>query len=259
MGDEINHGSRATNMKLFFLGSGNTQPCLGKKYYCDYCDTYLTHDSPSVRKQHNAGYKHKANVRTYYQQFEAQQNQSLIDQKIKEHLGQTTAYQQVGAAYNALRPRVPILPTPMMPMAGNTQLPVNSPLIPGPRPPVLPRPLPDWAGIGYMSAPVMPPMVGPPGAAPLPGQVTNLPRPPPMGAPSAVPGTTMTPASVSTSMVTPAMYQAANSAPPTSGGFDSFNMSAQAPEANQYRTIVRTRNITYCASPVFDFVILGHE
>ncbi|GMP99942.1 hypothetical protein CsSME_00047223 [Camellia sinensis var. sinensis] len=116
----------------------------------------------------------------------------------------------------------------MMPMAGNTQLPVNSPLIPGARPPVLPRPLP-----GYMSAPVMPPMVGPPGAAPLPGQVTNLPRPPPMGAPSAVPGTTMTPASVSTSMVTPAMYQAANSAPPTSGGFDSFNMSAQAPEANQ--------------------------
>ncbi|CAL5370145.1 unnamed protein product [Camellia sinensis] len=76
-------------------------------------------------------------------------------------------------------------------------------------------------------------MVGPPAAAAaLPGQITNLPRPPPMGAPSAVPGTTMTPASVSTSMVTPAMYQAANSAPPTSGGFDSFNMSAQAPEAD---------------------------
>ncbi|KAF5930108.1 hypothetical protein HYC85_030981 [Camellia sinensis] len=167
---------------------------------------------PSVREQHNAGYKHKANVRTYYQQFEAQQNQSLIHQKIQEHLGQTTAYQQVGAAYNALRPR----------------LPVNSPLIPGARPPVLPRPLP-----GYMSAPVMPPMVGPPAAAAaLPGQITNLPRPPPMGAPSAVPGTTMTPASVSTSMVTPAMYQAANSTPPTSGGFDSFNMSAQAPEAD---------------------------
>ncbi|CAL5370146.1 unnamed protein product [Camellia sinensis] len=55
-----------------------------------------------------------------------------------------SAYQQVGAAYNALRPRVPILPTPMMPMAGNTQLPVNSPLIPGARPPVLPRPLPGW-------------------------------------------------------------------------------------------------------------------
>lgn len=70
------------------------------RYYCDYCDTYLTHDSPSVRKQHNAGYKHKANVRSYYQQFEEQQTQSLIDQRIKEHLGQTAAFQQVGAAYN---------------------------------------------------------------------------------------------------------------------------------------------------------------
>ncbi|KAL7192532.1 hypothetical protein ACSBR2_024374 [Camellia fascicularis] len=84
----------------------------------------------------------RANVRTYYQQFEEQQNQSLIHQKIKEHLGQTTTYQQVGVAYNALRPRVPILPTLMMPMAGNTQLPVNSPLIPEAKPPVLPRPLP---------------------------------------------------------------------------------------------------------------------
>ncbi|CAL5370255.1 unnamed protein product [Camellia sinensis] len=52
------------------------------------------------------------------------------------------------SAYNALRPRVPILPTPMMPMAGNTQLPVNSPLIPGARPPVLPRPLPGCCSSG---------------------------------------------------------------------------------------------------------------
>ncbi|PWA75874.1 reverse transcriptase domain-containing protein [Artemisia annua] len=37
----------------------------------------------SVRKQHNAGYKHK----------------------VKDHLGQTVAFQQVGAAYNQMRPR----------------------------------------------------------------------------------------------------------------------------------------------------------
>ena len=36
------------------------------RYYCDYCDAYLTHDSASVRKQHNIGFKHKANVRAYY-------------------------------------------------------------------------------------------------------------------------------------------------------------------------------------------------
>ncbi|KAF9621117.1 hypothetical protein IFM89_016611 [Coptis chinensis] len=116
------------------------------RYYCDYCDTYLTHDSPSVRKQHNAGYKHKANVRTYYQQFEEQQTQSLIDQRIKEHLGQTAAFQQVGAAYNQHlasfppRPRLPILPSPM-PIPGTAQGLMNSG-IPGMRPPVLPRPAP---------------------------------------------------------------------------------------------------------------------
>ena len=46
------------------------------RYYCDYCDAYLTHDSPVVRKQHNTGYKHKANVKSYYTQFmEAQMAQ----------------------------------------------------------------------------------------------------------------------------------------------------------------------------------------
>lgn len=39
------------------------------------------------------------------------------------------------------RPRLPVLPTPVMPMPGSTQLPGSSPLIPGIRPPVLPRPL----------------------------------------------------------------------------------------------------------------------
>ena len=34
----------------------------------DYCDSFLTHDSPAVRKQHNSGYKHKSNVKAYYLQ-----------------------------------------------------------------------------------------------------------------------------------------------------------------------------------------------
>ena len=49
------------------------------KYYCDYCDTYLTHDSPSVRKTHCAGRKHKENVKFYYQKWMEEQAQSLID------------------------------------------------------------------------------------------------------------------------------------------------------------------------------------
>lgn len=89
-------------------------------------------------------------MRAYYQQFEEQQTQSLIDQRIKEHLGQTAAFQQVGAAYNqhllVQRPRLPVLPTPVMPVPGNLQLPVNAPLIPGIRPPVLPRPVPGAPG-----------------------------------------------------------------------------------------------------------------
>ena len=37
----------------------------------DYCDSFLTHDSPAVRKQHNSGYKHKSNVKAYYLQVGA--------------------------------------------------------------------------------------------------------------------------------------------------------------------------------------------
>ncbi|KAJ3708859.1 hypothetical protein LUZ61_012564 [Rhynchospora tenuis] len=94
---------------------------------------------PSVRKQHNVGYKHKANVRTYYQQFEEQQTQSVIDQRIKEHLGQAAAF-QVGAQFNQhlhslpgaiSKPRLPILPVPM---------------IAGVRP-ILPTPTPGVAGL----------------------------------------------------------------------------------------------------------------
>uniref|UniRef100_A0A453NVH4 U1-C C2H2-type zinc finger domain-containing protein n=1 Tax=Aegilops tauschii subsp. strangulata TaxID=200361 RepID=A0A453NVH4_AEGTS len=100
---------------------------------------------PSVRKQHNAGYKHKANVRNYYQQFEEQQTQSLIDQRIKEHLGQAAAF-QVGAPFNQHllqypgnmpRPRLPILPTPMM-QHGYPQH--QQPGGPFARPPILPVP-----------------------------------------------------------------------------------------------------------------------
>ncbi|XRB12290.1 U1 small nuclear ribonucleoprotein C [Pseudoscourfieldia marina] len=42
------------------------------RYFCAFCDAYLTHDSASVRQQHNLGFKHKANVRAYYAAFDAQ-------------------------------------------------------------------------------------------------------------------------------------------------------------------------------------------
>ncbi|KAI4345840.1 hypothetical protein L6164_012929 [Bauhinia variegata] len=202
------------------------------RYYCDYCDTYLTHDSPSVRKQHNAGYKHKANVRQYYQQFEEQQTQSLIDQRIKEHLGQTAAFQQVGAAFNqhlmAQQPRFPVLPTPGMPIPGNAPVPGIRPLMPGIRPPVLPRPLPGPPG--YVSAPTMPPpMIPPPGAPTVQGQMNTIPGAPTVSAPPAIPGSTAS--NGAPSAVPPAIYQTNLVAPPT-GGYDGHNANAQAPEGN---------------------------
>lgn len=69
----------------------------------------------------------------------------MIDQRIKEHLGQAAAFQQVGSAFNqhllAQRPRLPVLPTP-----GMLQIPGTGPLLPGIRPPVLPRPVPGAPG-----------------------------------------------------------------------------------------------------------------
>ena len=40
------------------------EPTAMPRYYCDYCDAHLTHDSNSVRKQHNAGFKHKVRERS---------------------------------------------------------------------------------------------------------------------------------------------------------------------------------------------------
>ncbi|GFY98750.1 C2H2 and C2HC zinc fingers superfamily protein [Actinidia rufa] len=186
-------------------------------------------------------------IRSYYQQFEAQQNQILIDQKIKEHLGQA-AYQQVGASYNHLRPRLPVLPTPMMPMPGNMQLPMNSPLLPGARPPVLPRPLP---GTIFDNKYVLDSVIclGPTRLCAGPRHAANdaatwcssfswssqwSPKTSNNDCPDRSTRAAVTPtASGASSMVTPVTYQP-NSTAPTSGGFGSFNMSAQAPEANNY-------------------------
>lgn len=78
----------------------------------------------------------QANVRQYYQQFEEQQTQSFIDQKVKEHLGQTTAaalaqHQVGGAVYSHLT------------MLGAQYKPISAPEFPRPlaltstRPPIL--------------------------------------------------------------------------------------------------------------------------
>lgn len=90
------------------------------RYYCDYCDAYLTHDSVGcemvwewrhramvlraqrqctlvftreagslqvvVRKQHNSGYKHKANVKAYYGQFEEAMQQMQMEAQARARM-----------------------------------------------------------------------------------------------------------------------------------------------------------------------------
>merc|ERR1712110_867565 len=113
------------------------------KYYCDYCDTYLTHDSPSVRKTHCAGRKHKENVKFYYQKWMEEQAQSLIDA--------TTAAFKAGKLPGGMPPGGP----------GGVSIPPPMSMRPG-----MPGPPPGMPGMppGMGPPPGMPPhaMMGPP-------------------------------------------------------------------------------------------------
>nr|ADE75613.1 unknown [Picea sitchensis] len=237
------------------------------RYYCDYCDTYLTHDSPSVRKQHNAGYKHKANVRAYYQQFEEQQTQSLIDQRVKEHLGQTAAFQQqVGAAFQQhlasmqagqQRPRIPMLPPPTLPVPGSTQLPNGLSMLPTLRPPILTRPtlIPPGYGVSVGTSP----MIRPPGAAvtspPGVAQSNGWPRPPTLTPPVSTGVTAST--ATSSPMSNVLMSNPPISGPsgtyqnqqqnsiPTSGAYGTYNYAAAPASLSQQSTSVTPPNPTY--------------
>lgn len=142
------------------------------KYYCDYCDTYLTHDSPSVRKTHCNGRKHKENVKFYYQKWMEEQAQSLID-------ATTAAFKAGKIASNPFAPGQPrpqgaaIPPPPNLPPLGAPQRP------PGQRMPGMPPqgPMPGHLPSGPMPGPM--PLMGPPG--PMPPNMMMPGMRPPMG------------------------------------------------------------------------------
>lgn len=76
------------------------------KFFCDYCDVYLTHDSMSVRKAHNSGRNHLRNVQAYYEQISSDQTQQVINSI-------TDAYNLEGQAnplYTANERRLPWRP-----------------------------------------------------------------------------------------------------------------------------------------------------
>ncbi|CAI2350539.1 unnamed protein product [Caenorhabditis sp. 36 PRJEB53466] len=131
------------------------------KYYCDYCDTFLTHDSPSVRKTHNGGRKHKDNVRMFYQKWMEDQAQKLVDQTARAF----ATNRMQGAVPRTTMGMAPVPPVGHHPMMGG---PPGMPMA------MAPRPFPGPA-VGFPGMPFPGPsmgMGGPPGMPPM------MPRPP---------------------------------------------------------------------------------
>uniref|UniRef100_A0A2K5C8G9 U1 small nuclear ribonucleoprotein C n=1 Tax=Aotus nancymaae TaxID=37293 RepID=A0A2K5C8G9_AOTNA len=133
------------------------------EFYCDYYDTHLTHDSPSVRKTHCSGRKHKENVKDDYQKWMEEQAQSLIDKS-------TAAFQQgktPPTPFSAPPPTGAMIPPP--------------PSLPGPpRPGMMPAP--------HIGGPPMMPMMGRPPRGMMPvGPAPGM-RPPMGGHMPMMPG-----------------------------------------------------------------------
>ncbi|KAJ7228489.1 U1 zinc finger-domain-containing protein, partial [Mycena pura] len=142
------------------------------KHYCDYCDVFLTHDSTSVRKAHNNGRNHLANVRDYYASLGHDQAQSIIDQI-------TSAYESGsgpppgGFGFGPQHLQQSSMGGP--PGFGGPGGPMPPPGFGGPRPPfppgVPPFPpqmmgAPPFPPGGFPGGPPPFPPNGPPGAAP---------------------------------------------------------------------------------------------
>lgn len=69
------------------------------KYYCgmmsciissllslvDYCDIYLTHDAPRVRRDHNSGWKHAIQVRAHYMAVNQDRMARTVSEIVKDY------------------------------------------------------------------------------------------------------------------------------------------------------------------------------
>lgn len=104
---------------------------------------------PAVRKQHNAGFKHKANVRAYFLQFEQQETEDMLEKKMADNMAKI------------MKPGFGRPGGPAMPVAGLMRPPMGI----GPPPGGMPGGPPGPPGGGPMGG--MPPrgMPGPPGLA----------------------------------------------------------------------------------------------
>ncbi|KAG8464608.1 hypothetical protein KFE25_009976 [Diacronema lutheri] len=107
------------------------------RFYCEYCEIFLTHSSAHGRRQHSSGRKHIMNVIDYYADFQLQ-------------LRETTEGAPLPPVGMPLPP-----PLPQPGGAGMFSLPVPPPL-PMPSMPMMAPPQP--AGYGFAPPPMRPPM-----------------------------------------------------------------------------------------------------
>ncbi|XP_008563102.1 PREDICTED: U1 small nuclear ribonucleoprotein C-like [Galeopterus variegatus] len=138
------------------------------KFYCDYCSTYLTCDSPSVKKTYCSGRKHKENVKDYYQKWMGEQAQSLIDKWMHFNKEKVTSYSILcSSSWRSNDPTSPKSPGSSLPWY-DASTPYGGPpmrQIMGPLPGVMPMgPSP---GMRPHMGGHMPMMPGPPMTRPL--------------------------------------------------------------------------------------------
>ena len=160
------------------------------RYFCDYCDVYLTHDSAPGRKQHIRGWKHRENVKQYYEQYMKQfyeQNSGMGMTMPGMAMGSLGALTAGRAPMGLLGMQRPGVAPPLALMGAPGSIP-RPPLGYPPRPPLgVPPPMgsipppprpPGYPAMGGL--PGMPPM--PPGFPPPPGSIPpppgSVPRPP---------------------------------------------------------------------------------
>jgi len=183
------------------------------KFFCDYCDVYLTHDSMSVRKAHNSGRNHLRNVVDYYQQIGHEKAQSVIDSITSSYAaeGQSSSNPMLGQ-----NPGVqPFPPPPPFSFPGGVPPPPFG--IPGGMPGGIPGGMiPPPGGRGMP----MPPFPGPNGGPPMP--MNGMPFPPPGGLPFPPPGGM------------PPNFQFQGGPPPPGGGFQGGAPPQGFPPAGQF-------------------------
>ncbi|KAI8908461.1 U1 small nuclear ribonucleoprotein C [Gorgonomyces haynaldii] len=134
------------------------------RFYCDYCDIYLTHDSIRVRRDHNAGWKHKLYVLNYYTDLDAEKVQVVVDRI-------TQAYWSAG---------LPGFPELVASGSKGARSVLQSGSKPGLQPPMMPPP-------GFRPGMPPPPGMFPPGMPPPPGMFPPGMPPPPGFRPGMLP------------------------------------------------------------------------